>query len=57
MAVDICFFSGMFSIEIKAFVGMCLAIDSDGLINSLYYRQLISRKSHGLANDDRGDLS
>ena len=57
MAIDTHFFGGMLSIEIKAFVGMCLATDSDGLINSLYYRQLISRRSHGLANDDRGDLS
>jgi len=47
----------MFSIEIKDFVGMCLAIDSDGLINGRFYRQLISRRPDGLSNDDMGDLS
>jgi hypothetical protein len=51
------FFGGMFSIEIKDFVGMCLATDSIGLINGLFYRQLISRRPHGLTNDDMGDLS
>jgi hypothetical protein len=42
----------MFSMEIKGFVGMCLAFDSGGLINGLQYRQLISRRPDDLSNDD-----
>lgn len=51
------FLDCMFSIEIKDFVGMCLANDSNGLINGSLYRQLISRRPDGLSNDDMGDLS
>jgi len=47
----------MFSIEIKDFVGMCLATDSNALINGFLYRQLICRRPDGLSNDDIGDLS
>jgi hypothetical protein len=46
----------MFSIEIKGVVGMCLAIDSGGLIIGLQACQLISRRPDGLSNDDSGDL-
>jgi hypothetical protein len=46
----------MFSIEIKGFVGMCLAFDSGGLIIGLQACQLISRRPDGLSNDDSGDL-
>jgi hypothetical protein len=34
----------MFSIEIKDFVGMCLAFGSGGLIIGFQARQLISRR-------------
>jgi hypothetical protein len=46
----------MFSIEIKCFVGMCLAFDSGGLIIGLQAFQLIYRRPDGLLNDDSGDL-
>jgi hypothetical protein len=46
----------MFSIEIKDFVGMCLAFDSGGLIIGLQAYQLMSRRPDGLSNDDGGDL-
>ena len=50
------FFLCMFSIEIKSFVGMCLAFDSGGLIIGLQACQRISRRPGGLSNDRSGDL-
>jgi hypothetical protein len=46
----------MFSIEIKGFVGMCLAFDSGGLIIGLQACQVFSGRPDGLSNDDSGDL-
>jgi hypothetical protein len=46
----------MFSIEIKGFVGMCLAFDSGGLIIGLQACQRNSRRPGGLSKDDSGDL-
>jgi len=46
----------MFSIEIKDFVGMCLAFGSGGLIIGLQAGQLIFRRPDGLSNNDSGEL-
>jgi hypothetical protein len=46
----------MFSMEIKGFVGMCLAFDSGGLIIGLQACQPMARRPDGLSNDDSGDL-